>query len=80
MDLLNVGDWVLYEATHQNTKEQRVGMVRWVNPHVVDATWHWVRTPSNATVFASSTVVRCYCTPITKEVADVIIKSNLTKE
>lgn len=73
---MNVGDWVLYEATHQNEKEQRMGMVRAVNTKVVDVTWYWIKPPSNQVVFASSVVVRSYCTPITKEVADVIIKSN----
>jgi hypothetical protein len=77
---MNVGDWVLYEATHQNTKEQRMGKVRGVNTDVIDVTWYWIKPPSNQVVFASSVVLRAYCTPITKEVADVIIFSNNDKE
>lgn len=77
---MNVGDWVMYEATHQGIKEQRVGMVRWVNPYVVDATWHWFREPTNIALYASSKVLRKYCTPLTKEVVDVIIFSNNEKE
>lgn len=77
---MKIADWVLYEATHQNEKVKRVGMVRWCNPHVVDATWHWSNEIGRFGNFNSSTVVRAYCTPISKEVADVIIFSNKEKE
>lgn len=77
---MNVGDWVMYEATHQRNKERRVGKLRWVRQTWVDVTWYWVQEPSNTAVFASSTVALKYCTPLTKEVADLIIYSHNEKE
>lgn len=71
----------MYEATHQGHKERRLGKVRWCNQAVVDATWYWVDEHADPHLPNTSTVVvRKYCTPLTKEVADVIIKSNTTKE
>ena len=74
---MNTGDWVMYEATHRGTKERRIGMVRWLEPHWVDITWHWLSEyVYSAKLFNSSTVMRKYCTPITKEVADIMIRSS----
>lgn len=76
---MNIGDWVMYEATHQGHKERRLGKVRWCNPKVVDATWYWVgseyQDPHDG-VFHSSTVIREYCTVLTNEVAQIFLTAN----
>jgi hypothetical protein len=78
---MKTGDWVMYEATHQNTKERRLGQVRWLEPHWVDITWHWLSEYANtAVLFNSSTVMRKYCTPLTEEVAQIFLTANKTKE
>jgi len=79
---MNIGDWVLYEATHDGVKEQRLGKVRWLEPHWVDVTWYWVdehadpHLPNNS----STSVMRKYCTHLTNEVAQIFLTANKTKE
>jgi hypothetical protein len=80
MGLLNVGDWVLYEATHMNAKKKVIGQVRHVEHEIVSG-WlnvavYWTDTPFDHPLYSTANLMKKYCTPITKEVADVIIKSN----
>lgn len=77
---MNIGSWVLYEATHMGSKKTIVGQVRWVEPNWVDTTVFWTNNSYDHLLYNTATLMRSYCTPITKEVADVIIKSNQEKE
>lgn len=77
---MKVGSWVLYEATHQRSKKIIIGKVRRVEHEVVNG-WlnvlvYWANFPYDHPVYSTTNLMRKYCTPITKEVADVIIKSN----
>jgi hypothetical protein len=79
---MKIGDWVLYEATHQGSKEKRLGKVRWVEPTWLDVTWHWtdsVLDDPHSEIFFSTTVVRKYCTVLTDEVAQIFLTANKEK-
>lgn len=78
---MRVGDWVMYEATHQNIPEKRLGKARHVEPDWVEVTWYWVCEDSDPyTVNNSSTVVRKYCTVLTDEVAQIFLTANTTEK
>lgn len=77
---MNVGDWVLYEAVHYGAKKRVLGKVRHVAEKWLDITCYWTDRIHDNPLYTSANLMRKYCTPITKEVADLIIYSHNEKE
>lgn len=75
---MNIGDWVMYEATHQGNKERRLGKARFVDPEWVDVTWYWMED-TLVGINSATTVMRKYCTPLTNEVAQIFLTANKEK-
>lgn len=76
---MNIGDWVMYEATHSGDKVVKLGKIRWVEPHWVDVAWYW-SDDGFMGLNSTTNVMRKYCTVLTNEVAQVFLTANKPKE